>query len=104
MSGPFLFRCPRTEQYVQGWLDDKEDAGENDYQPITCLACAGLHFINFRSGKLLGHEDRLADDQAITVVLDLVDRFRARHAAAATEVNFLHVMLSAYLGIARPRR
>jgi hypothetical protein len=57
MSGHFLFKCPRTLLNVQGWLDDKEDAGENDYQPITCPACATLHFFNLKSGKMLGHED-----------------------------------------------
>ena len=52
----FLFTCPVTQMKVQHWLDDDEDASEDDYEGITCHACAGVHFVN-RKGKVLGGDD-----------------------------------------------
>ena len=52
-----LFTCPSTELKVQHWLDDDEDAPETEYEAITCKACARLHLINRRTGRLLGQED-----------------------------------------------
>jgi hypothetical protein len=37
------------------WLAD-EDASEDDYEGITCHACAGVHFVN-RKGKVLGGDE-----------------------------------------------
>jgi len=42
---------------VQHWLDEDDDVSENDYEGITCPACTRLHFLNRRTGKLLGHDD-----------------------------------------------
>jgi len=53
----FVFRCPVTSMNVQHWLDDDDDAPENEYEAITCKACARLHFLNLRTGKLLGQDD-----------------------------------------------
>ena len=39
-----LFTCPITRMTV--WLDDVENASEDDYEGITCQACAGVHFVN----------------------------------------------------------
>ena len=52
-----LFTCPSTKLRVQHWLDDDEDAPETEYEAITCKACARLHLINRKSGRLLGQED-----------------------------------------------
>jgi hypothetical protein len=52
-----LFSCPSTRLKVQHWLDDDEDAPETEYEAITCKACARLHLINRRTGRLLGQED-----------------------------------------------
>jgi hypothetical protein len=52
-----LFTCPMTELKVQHWLDDDEDPPENEYEAITCKACARLHLINRRTGRLLGQEN-----------------------------------------------
>ena len=51
-----LFTCPNTRMEVQHWLDDDEDASEDDYEGIACQACAGVHFVN-RKGKVLGGDD-----------------------------------------------
>jgi hypothetical protein len=52
-----LFTCPSTKVKVQHWLDDDEDAPETEYEAITCKACARLHLINRKAGRLLGQED-----------------------------------------------
>jgi hypothetical protein len=51
-----LFTCPITRMRVQHWLNDDNDASEDDYEGITCQACAGVHFVN-RNGKVLGGDD-----------------------------------------------
>jgi len=42
---------------VQHWLDDDDDVPENEWEGITCPACTGLHFLNRKTGKLLGQDD-----------------------------------------------
>jgi hypothetical protein len=42
---------------VQHWLDDDEEAPENEYEAITCSACTGVHFLNRKTGKLLGQDE-----------------------------------------------
>ena len=54
--GAILFTCPTTQFKVQHWLDDDETASEDDYEGITCQACACVHFVN-RNGKVLGGDD-----------------------------------------------
>ena len=52
-----LFTCPTTSMKVQHWLDEGEDAPENQYEGITCPACTRLRFLNRRTGELLGHDE-----------------------------------------------
>jgi hypothetical protein len=49
-----IFTCPITNLSVQHWLDDDDDTSQNEFQGIACLACTRLHFINRKTGKLLG--------------------------------------------------
>jgi hypothetical protein len=42
---------------VQHWLDEDDNAPENEYAGINCPACAKLHFLNRRTGKLLGQDE-----------------------------------------------
>ncbi len=53
-----IFICPNTAKRVQGWFanDGSEDGGEV-YQSVTCLACRQLHWVNPKSGKVLGGDD-----------------------------------------------
>ena len=37
-----LFTFPITRLKVQHWLDEDEDASEDDYKGISCEACAGV--------------------------------------------------------------
>ena len=50
----FIFTCPTTKFNVQHWRENDEDISENEYEGITCLACSRLHFINRKTGELLG--------------------------------------------------
>jgi hypothetical protein len=56
--GNVLFRCPRTGLNVQHWLAEEvgPDVPQCSYETVTCKACTRLHFINRRTGKLLGEE------------------------------------------------
>jgi len=51
---PIIFTCPRTLAKVQHWLEEDEGASEDEYEPVSCLACTRLHFVNRKTGKLLG--------------------------------------------------
>ena len=54
---PLLFTCPVTSIKVQHWLDDDQDAPENEYEAITCAACSRVHLLNRMTGKLLGQDE-----------------------------------------------
>jgi len=41
---------------VQHWVEDDPDSDEARYEAVTCPACAGLHFINPKTGKLIGQD------------------------------------------------
>jgi hypothetical protein len=53
----FIFKCPVTGFNVQHELDDDPDVSESEYQAIACLACARLHLVNRKTGKLLSQDD-----------------------------------------------
>jgi hypothetical protein len=52
----FVFRCPATGRNVQRQLDDDPDISENEYEAVRCLACAGLHLVNRKTGNILGQD------------------------------------------------
>ena len=53
--GNFLFTCPSTKLNVQHWWDEDDAAApDNEYEAVTCKACARLHLINRKTGKVLG--------------------------------------------------
>jgi hypothetical protein len=56
MGSPFIFKCPKTLQNVQGWLDDDDEAPENEYEGMPCPACMGLHLFDRKTGKMLGQD------------------------------------------------
>jgi hypothetical protein len=52
---PVLFDCPLTGQKVQGLIAEEAfHASDSGYESVTCLACAGVHFIDTRLGTVLG--------------------------------------------------
>lgn len=59
--GKLVFTCPVTGMSVQHWLDDDDQSKPGDcYQSIVCQACARLHFVNRKSGRLLGQKEEQA--------------------------------------------
>ena len=54
---PFLCRCPNKGDNVQAWADDEPDDDEFTYVQVRCLACAQLHLVNLKTGKVLGSDD-----------------------------------------------
>jgi hypothetical protein len=54
MDRHILIKCPRTGMHVQHWLEDEPNEPEGVYRQITCPACVQLHFVNPKTGKLLG--------------------------------------------------
>ncbi|WP_439369635.1 hypothetical protein [Bradyrhizobium sp. DASA03120] len=53
-----VFTCPTTAFKVQQWLDDDgdDDSLGGRYVSIACPACTRVHFINRKTGKLLGEK------------------------------------------------
>lgn len=52
---PIIFSCPNTGDRVQGLLpDESTEPGTDVLHPVTCAACGGAHFINLRTGAMIG--------------------------------------------------
>jgi len=52
---PVLFHCPQTGLKVQGLVAEESlGASPGDYETVSCIACSGVHFINPRTGMVLG--------------------------------------------------
>lgn len=43
---------------VQQWLDDDDEALEDEYEGIACPACSRLHFVSPKTGRLLGQDEK----------------------------------------------
>ncbi len=54
MPTTFLYRCPIADQTVQGWSADEVINDETAYESVAWVACAQVHFINQKTGKVLG--------------------------------------------------
>ena len=54
-----IFRCPATGLNVQGRLSPRDDQADDQrhYETVSCHACSRIHFVNYRTGKLLGYEN-----------------------------------------------
>jgi len=51
----FLIRCPRTGLMVQVSVPESTSGVKPDeYEAVTCSACARTHLVNKLTGKLLG--------------------------------------------------
>jgi hypothetical protein len=54
----FLYRRPNIGQKVQTWAADDPEDDDLTYIQVTCLACAQVHLVNPKTGKVLGSEDK----------------------------------------------
>lgn len=50
-----IFTCPVTDQNVQHRV---EAISDHDYESVSCLACARVHFVNLKTGKVLRRDKR----------------------------------------------
>jgi hypothetical protein len=50
-----IFRCPNTGQKAQGFFADDLDDG--DFEAISCTACTRLHWVNPKTGRVLGADE-----------------------------------------------
>jgi len=54
-----VITCPTTGLLAQVWTDDdeaSEKAAAVDFVPVECPACGAAHWLNWRSGRLLGED------------------------------------------------
>jgi hypothetical protein len=50
-----MFRCPITSQHVQILIAEEIQCGTaEDYFGVACTACQRPHFVNPRTGRVLG--------------------------------------------------
>ena len=54
MATTFLYCCPATGQTVQGGSAEEVTDDDTAYESVECLACAQVHLINPKTGKVLG--------------------------------------------------
>ena len=57
MVPAFTYRCPHTEETVQGWADAKVVEHGDTYVPMECPACRQMHYVNPTTGKVVGAND-----------------------------------------------
>jgi len=53
----FVYRCPNTGNKVQGYAAEEVSDDPNTYESVTCLACRQVHFINPKTGRVIGEDD-----------------------------------------------
>lgn len=49
----FIFTCPVTKQNVQHRF---ESLSSDRCEAVTCIACDGIHFVDPKTGKVLGRD------------------------------------------------
>lgn len=54
MARPVLIHCPHTGMNVQHALADEITLSDGLYERFDCPACGGIHFIDRKTGQLLG--------------------------------------------------
>jgi hypothetical protein len=50
----FCIAAPNTGDNVQAWAADDPEDDDLTYVQVTCLACAQVHLVNPKNGKVLG--------------------------------------------------
>jgi hypothetical protein len=59
MERLIIHRCPISALEVQTPLQpfDRRRGGKKHYESLTCPSCTRLHFLNRKTGKLLGDKE-----------------------------------------------
>lgn len=56
----FLYRCPKTGKDVEGFVPDEPSHDrrfDDDFEVIVCNECKGLHWVDTKTGKVLGAKE-----------------------------------------------
>jgi hypothetical protein len=56
-DGSFPFHLPSNIDEGPAMAGRRWGVPENQYEQITCPACTRLHFLNRKTGKLLGQDE-----------------------------------------------
>ena len=56
MTPDSLYRCPNTGQQVQGFVADG-DLDATEFEAVDCAACAELHWVSPKTGRVLGADE-----------------------------------------------
>ena len=51
-----IYRCPNAGQNVQGFF--AEDLDKRDFEAVACTACTGLHWVNPKTVRVLGVDQK----------------------------------------------
>jgi hypothetical protein len=51
------YRCPNTGLTLEGLLATDPTRERALYEPLTCTACRRLHYVNPKTGKILGADE-----------------------------------------------
>jgi hypothetical protein len=54
---PFLYRCPNTGYWIQGFVAEDVSEDPERYEVVTCIACQQVHLVNPTTSKVLGGEE-----------------------------------------------
>ena len=52
-----VFRCPIARVKVRAGIPEKPEGDGRCYEDVTCPACGRLHYVNFKTGHVLGELD-----------------------------------------------
>jgi hypothetical protein len=55
---PFVYHCPTVNRKVGAMTQDDPDKIADEYQCLFCPACAQLHYVNPRSGRVQSADER----------------------------------------------
>jgi hypothetical protein len=53
----FIYRCPVTGYNVQAFVADDPTHDDAYFHSVTCTACARVHLVNPKTGKVIGTEE-----------------------------------------------
>jgi hypothetical protein len=51
----FTFKCPNTSLRVQGFVAEAV-SDKDTYAPVQCVACSRVHYVNPKTGRVLGED------------------------------------------------
>jgi hypothetical protein len=54
---PFVYHCPIVDRQVGATTAEDPDKIADEYQCLLCPACAQLHYVNPRTGKVQSVDD-----------------------------------------------